>query len=47
MSDSSVKSIHDLELNDTQVVLCRVDFNVPMNGTEIRDDYRSERPYRP
>ena len=40
MSDSSVSSIHDLEINENNIVLCRVDFNVPMNGTEVRDDYR-------
>ena len=40
MTETSVRSIHNLAIESNQVVLCRVDFNVPMDGVTIRDDYR-------
>jgi phosphoglycerate kinase len=40
MSTSSVLSIHELSIQADQTVLCRVDFNVPMEGGKIRDDHR-------
>ena len=40
MSTSSILSVHEIDIQSDQTVICRVDFNVPMEGGKIRDDYR-------
>ena len=40
MTNKKIISLHEMEIQADQVVLCRVDFNVPMNGETIRDDHR-------
>ena len=37
---SAVRSIHELEITESNVVLCRVDFNVPIKDGVIQDDFR-------
>lgn len=40
MSTPSISSVHELDIESKHTVLCRVDFNVPLDGDNIRDDYR-------
>jgi phosphoglycerate kinase len=40
MTETPVRRLQDLSIEPSHVVLCRVDFNVPLNGTNIRDDHR-------